>query len=48
MRRDLSATFIRLIAEILDYAGDGLNIMINNGWFEQPPQAVNHEALAGV
>lgn len=48
MRRDLSATFIRLIAEILDFAEDGVNIMINNGWLEQPPQAVNHEALANV
>jgi hypothetical protein len=48
MRRDISATYMRLIAEILDYAEDGVNIMIDNGWLEQPPQAVNHEALAMV
>ncbi|MFZ5988275.1 MAG: DUF3231 family protein [Bacillota bacterium] len=48
MRRDLHANYVRLSAEIAQYANDGINIMIDNGWMEQPPQVINHEVLAGV
>jgi len=48
MRSDLAVSYIRLIAETLDTADEGANIMIDNGWMEQPPQAINHEALARV
>ncbi|WP_026907444.1 DUF3231 family protein [Paucisalibacillus globulus] len=46
MRRDLSTHFTRLTAEIMKYAEDGANIMINNGWFEEPPMAPNRSDLA--
>nr|WP_017378949.1 DUF3231 family protein [Paenisporosarcina sp. TG-14] len=39
MRSDLTVDYSRLIAEVLKYSEDGLNIMIKNGWFEQPPLA---------
>ncbi|WP_243300352.1 DUF3231 family protein [Bacillus litorisediminis] len=45
-RRDLSSHFIRLSAEIMKYAEDGANIMIQNKWLETPPQAPNHENSA--
>ncbi|MFZ5645747.1 MAG: DUF3231 family protein [Bacillota bacterium] len=38
-RKDLTASYARLIAEVLKYAGEGINIMIDNGWMEEPPQA---------
>ncbi|MEX2105186.1 MAG: DUF3231 family protein [Bacilli bacterium] len=44
-RRDLSADYV-LIAEIGQYAEDGANIMIKNGWLEQPPSAPDRDKLA--
>lgn len=38
-RRDLAAEYTRLIGEIGLYAEDGINLMIKNGWLEQPPMA---------
>ncbi|MDP4182167.1 MAG: DUF3231 family protein [Bacillota bacterium] len=46
MRHDIQADFIRLGAEVAKYASEGFNIMIDNKWFEQPPQAINHSVLA--
>lgn len=45
-RRDLGLDYVRLIAEIGKFADDGANIMIDNGWMEQRPQAVDREKLA--
>jgi hypothetical protein len=38
-RRDLALVYERLIAEVGLFAEDGANILINNGWMEQPPLA---------
>jgi hypothetical protein len=45
-RRDIGAKYLRLILELLHYADDGANIMIKNGWLEQPPIASDRESLA--
>jgi hypothetical protein len=45
-RHDLGVHFSRLIAELTHYSDDGANIMINNGWMEQPPVAANRKTLA--
>ncbi len=45
-RRDLGALYSRLMAEIVQYAEDGANIMIDNDWLEQPPQAPDRDLLA--
>jgi hypothetical protein len=45
LRHDIQTTYIRLAAEIAQYAQDGINIMIKNKWMEQPPQAINHKKL---
>lgn len=45
-RRDIGLHYNRLIQEVLLFAEDGANIMINNGWMEQPPQATDRTALA--
>ncbi|WP_071315556.1 DUF3231 family protein [Anaerobacillus isosaccharinicus] len=44
-RRDLASNYVRLTAEVLQYAEDGTNLMIENGWFEQPPQAIDRNQL---
>ncbi|WP_134702051.1 DUF3231 family protein [Ammoniphilus sp. YIM 78166] len=45
-RRDLAPHYTRLSTEILKYAEDGFNIMIDHGWMEQPPQADDRDELA--
>jgi hypothetical protein len=45
-RRDLGANYLRLILELLQFAEDGANLMIKNGWLEQPPTASDRESLA--
>ncbi|QBP41014.1 DUF3231 family protein [Paenisporosarcina antarctica] len=45
-RRDLGAAYTRLTAEIMEYAEDGANIMINNGWLEKPPSSPDRRNLA--
>jgi hypothetical protein len=42
-RRDLGANYVRLTAEIAQFSEDGVNIMIENGWLEQPPQATDRD-----
>ncbi len=46
LRRDLGTHYMRLAAETLQYAEDGMNIMIKHGWLEQTPQMVDRHALA--
>lgn len=48
MRSDLKATYRKYLDEAMEYSKDGVDIMIDNEWFEQPPQAINHENLIGV
>ncbi len=45
-RRDLGVMYARLVAEILKYAEDGANIMIKNGWLEEPPRSLDRDELA--
>ena len=48
MRSDLSLKYIKFTAEDMKYSKEGSDILIDNGWFEQPPQATKHENLVGV
>lgn len=43
IRRDLGLDFARLMLEVLRFTEDGIKILIENGWFEEPPQARGHE-----
>lgn len=45
-RRDLGHQYTRLSTEIAAYCEDGANIMINNGWLEEPPMASDRQQLA--
>ncbi|WP_059105707.1 DUF3231 family protein [Shouchella shacheensis] len=44
-RRDLGLTYARLMVEVAQMAKEGANLMIDNGWLEQPPPAPDREAL---
>ncbi len=48
MRKDLVTEYSLLMPEIMAYGGEGLNIMIDRGWMEQPPQAADRKALCRV
>jgi len=48
MRTDLQTKYMKYVAEDLRYSRDGADIMIDNGWLEQPPQVVKHENLVWV
>ncbi|MBU9711936.1 DUF3231 family protein [Evansella tamaricis] len=45
-RRDIGLNYNRLIQEILLFAEDGAEIMIDHGYLEQPPQAPNRRELS--
>ena len=47
-RRDIAAAYTRLTGEILLYAEDGANMMIENEWLEEPPRMVDREELANT
>lgn len=40
-KHSLAGDFTRLMMEVLKYAEDGLDILIDNGWYEEPPPAVS-------
>jgi hypothetical protein len=46
IRRDLASHYNRLMAEVGKYAEDGANLLIKNGWLEQPPHAKESKILA--
>ena len=48
MRSDISLKYIKFTAEDIKYSKEGSDILIDNGWFEQPPQAIRHENLVSV
>jgi hypothetical protein len=45
-RHDIGVMYERLKMEIVHFSDDGANIMIKNGWLEQPPMATNRKELA--
>ncbi|WP_186578105.1 DUF3231 family protein [Aquibacillus kalidii] len=45
LRRDLVLKYLKQLKDIGLYAEDAANILIKNGWFERPPQAIDREYL---
>jgi hypothetical protein len=45
VHRDLVLHYTRLTVEIALYSEVGANLMINNGWLEEPPLVVDHDEL---
>jgi hypothetical protein len=48
MRHDLTLAITRFMAEIAQYAKEGMDIMIDNEWLQRIPEAANREELIGV
>lgn len=48
MRRDIGAKYYQLLAEMMTFADDGMNLMIKNKWVEQPPMAVKRTDLKNI
>lgn len=46
-RRDLATKYAILTADIMKYAEDGVNILIDKGWLEQPPTFIDRKGLSG-
>jgi hypothetical protein len=46
MRHDIHAQFATLTAGIAQYADQGMNLMIELGWLEEPPSATDRQKLA--
>ncbi|WP_309121467.1 DUF3231 family protein [Paenibacillus sp.] len=44
-RRDIAVQYAKLIAEMGLLAEDGVNLLIRMGWMEQPPGAIDRDAL---
>lgn len=47
-RGDLQAKYMKYLVEIMNYTKKCSDILIDNGWLEQPPQAIKHENLIKV
>lgn len=45
-RRDIGAMYAMFLKDVGLYVEDGANIMIDHGWMEQPPKAVDRKDLA--
>ncbi|MDC3424437.1 DUF3231 family protein [Aquibacillus sp. 3ASR75-11] len=45
-RRDIGALYARCLLDVSLYVEDGANIMIDHGWMEQPPEAVDRDKLS--
>lgn len=45
-RHDLGILYTQLIAQIAKYSNEGANILIDHGWMEQPPMAIDRKDLA--
>lgn len=44
LRKDLAAHYAIFMAEVANFGGEGLEIMIKRGWMEQPPQSVDRSS----
>lgn len=41
-RKDLVLTYMRIVGEVMNYAGDGAKLLVKYGWLEQPPTKKSH------
>lgn len=48
IRTDLQGIYMKYLTSDKKYANKGANILISNGWMEQPPQAIKHENLVTI
>ena len=44
-RRDIGALYAKFLMDISLYVEDGAEIMIDHGWMEKPPEAIDRDEL---
>jgi rubrerythrin len=44
-RRDIGLKYLELIMELTKFGEDGVNLMIDNGWLEEPPKGSDRQSL---
>jgi hypothetical protein len=44
-RADIAEKYMAMTSELVRFAEDGANLMIENGWMEEPPKAIDRRAL---
>jgi spore coat protein CotF len=47
-RPDLALMYGKQIVQTADFANDGLKIMIDNGWMEEPPRYIHRSELVNT
>lgn len=45
-RADLTVEYSKLMAEIMQYGKEGMDMLLEKQWFEEPPQAPNRKEMA--
>lgn len=45
-RRDIGLMYMKALSEVSLFVEDGANIMIEHGWMEQPPKAIDRDQLS--
>jgi hypothetical protein len=45
LRHDVSASYVKTLADIMSYGEDGINLMIENGWMEEPPRHIDQREI---
>ncbi|MBM7583685.1 hypothetical protein JOC86_000222 [Bacillus pakistanensis] len=45
MRHDLALKYTLFIGDIMKFGGEGLKLMIQRGWMEQPPESIDRKKL---
>jgi hypothetical protein len=48
LRHDVSASYLKTLADIMSYAEDGVNLMIENGWLEEPPRHIDQREIENL
>jgi hypothetical protein len=48
LRHDLTAELVQISTSVINYFEDGVNIMIDNGWMEEPPRLVDRRELINI
>lgn len=48
MRHDILANLLKFMPQVINFSEDGINIMIDNGWFEEPPRVLDRDNLSNM
>ena len=47
-RIDLTAEYSKHLLEVMKFGKDGMDLLIERGWMEEPPHAPDRKKIAGI